>query len=382
MKISLLVFDLSSNPIVRAYPIAKVLQRRMSVEILGFIFGDDIFSAYKNEFTYKSIKARNFPGGAKDIREIIKQISGDIVYTFKPRFSTYGVGLLARNLYKIPVLLDIEDYELAHHYEFSWLKRNLRIVKHILSGGFFDLRGLPYEYTMHHLTHLADSISVVSNFLQQLYGGIKLPHGADTTFFDPQKYCKKEIRDHLGISPTKKVILFTGYPREHKGLEELAKASAELKTKHNIILLIVGGNKENKYLNRLLETYGDLIFHIENQPHEKMPQFLSAGDIVVLPQLNSLYTQAQVPGKIFEAMAMAKPVIASGVSDIPEILNSCGITVKSGDTASLISAIDQVFCDNNLAEELGYNARRKAQRYYSWDAMEEILFNDLLKPWF
>ena len=55
MKVSILVHDLSDNCVVRTYPIAKVLRRFFDIEVIGPVFGKEVFPAYADEFSYKSL---------------------------------------------------------------------------------------------------------------------------------------------------------------------------------------------------------------------------------------------------------------------------------------------------------------------------------------
>ena len=58
MRIALVCPDVSSNSLVRMYPIAKVLARRHELQVLGFEFGGGIFEPYRDEFDYETIAAR------------------------------------------------------------------------------------------------------------------------------------------------------------------------------------------------------------------------------------------------------------------------------------------------------------------------------------
>jgi glycosyltransferase involved in cell wall biosynthesis len=104
-----------------------------------------------------------------------------------------------------------------------------------------------------------------------------------------------------------------------------------------------------------------------------MPELLALSDMVVLPQRRTPVTSAQVPAKVFEAMAMAKPIVATSMSDLPEILNGCGILVEPEDVAELATAIEHLLEDEAMAMDLGQKARERCLRHYSWDAMEMIL---------
>ena len=72
-------------------------------------------------------------------------------------------------------------------------------------------------------------------------------------------------------------------------------------------------------------------------------------------------------------MAMAKPIIATNVSDLPQILKGCGIVVEPEDVSGLAEKISWVFSNPLEAEEMGRRAREKCIEEYSWDVMEKKL---------
>ncbi len=367
----MLVFNLSSNCIVRTYPIAKVLEKYCEIEVIGPTSENGIYEPYRNEFQYKGYPvnihgsmASRIVSGLRAVREMVKSIEGDIIYAFKPRFTSFGIGLFAKYLKKIPLILDIEDWE-AEPYHSSSVAKRLCLVRN-LTNPDSDL----YNRLLEPLTKLADEITVVSNFLQNRFGGIKLPHGADCSYFDPAKYDRESLRKKWGFDFNDKLILFAGTPFPHKGLEEVIK-SLEIIGSDFIRLVIVG--KQTDYAEKLKKLAGDSMISIAPQPHSSMPEFLKLADLVVLPQRKTAFAEAQVPGKVFEAMAMAKPIIATNVSDLPEILNGCGWIVESENPKQLAETIQYVLNNGDEAEEMGWRARQKCIEKYSWDSMERTL---------
>lgn len=363
MKISMLVHDLSLHSIVRTYPIAKALQRRYQVEVLGPVFGSEIYKPYKDEFSYKSVNANSWlPLALPPLAKLAKKIEGDVIYAFKPMPASYGLGLTVKLSRKLPLVLDIEDLDGSFPHK-STAKR---IAYPLLSN--YSIKGYGYIKLMQRLTGFADQKTVVSDFLQKRFGGIKLPHGADCTFFNPKKTNRENIREVLGVQ-NKKVVLFSGTALPHKGIAELVKAMEALNRK-DLQLLIAG--KKSKYLDSLIKNK-QCVRHLGVLPHSRMPELLSASDAIVLPQRNNKYAQAQVPGKVFEAMAMAKPVIATPVSDLPEILKGCGWIAGTEKPRQLAKTIEYVLDNPKEARRAGLKARKKCIENYSWNAMEKTL---------
>ena len=225
------------------------------------------------------------------------------------------------------------------------------------------------------LSYLANEITVSNNFLKEKFGGTIVWHGRDTDAFDSKKFDKNLIREKYKIEKTKKVVMLFGSPRPYKGVEDLINALDSIKN-HDVVLVIVGIDK-NYYSQNLVkigkEMLGDRFRGFGLQPFEKVPEFLAMADIVVIPQKKNFATVGQVPAKVFDAMAMAKPIIATNVSDLPEIMEGCGWIVEPENSEQLAQTIQYAFSNPEEAEEMGWKARQKCIDKYSWDAMEKVL---------
>ena len=82
----------------------------------------------------------------------------------------------------------------------------------------------------------------------------------------------------------------------------------------------------------------------------------------------------QVPAKLFDAMALGRPVVSTRVSMIPEILEGCGLVIEPGDVAVLSAAIGRLIDDPAEAQALGARARERCVERYSFDAARRALF--------
>lgn len=169
--------------------------------------------------------------------------------------------------------------------------------------------------------------------------------------------------------------MFLGSPRPHKGIEDLIEAVSLLQNQ-DVMLTIVGAGKDSysQNMTRLSEeNLGERFKVFGLQPFGKAPELLAMSDIVVIPQRRNLASVGQVPAKVFDAMAMAKPIIATAVSDLPEILDGCGWVVEPESPAQLAGAIQYVIDHHKEADQIGQKARQKCIENYSYDAMENIL---------
>ena len=81
-----------------------------------------------------------------------------------------------------------------------------------------------------------------------------------------------------------------------------------------------------------------------------------------------------MPAKLFDAMALGRPIVSTAVSMIPEILEGCGLLVPPGDAIALRAAIGRLLTDPGAAAELGRRARQRCAERYSFTAARTVLF--------
>jgi glycosyltransferase involved in cell wall biosynthesis len=109
-------------------------------------------------------------------------------------------------------------------------------------------------------------------------------------------------------------------------------------------------------------------------PFDDVPRVLAAADVVAVPQRATTDTIGQVPAKLIDAMAMARPIVATDVSMIPAILDGCGVVVPPGDPPALAKAVADLLADPSRAGDLGRRARERCIAHYSFAAARATLF--------
>lgn len=380
MKISILSPDLSNNCLGRAYLLAKILQKRYEVEIVGPIFGDEIWQPVVGDksITYKSVKIVGRLKPYLQLGKLAQKIDGDVIYASKPLFTSFGIGLLIKTVQKKPLILDIDDWEMGFKKEKNKNISLFRSIKTFVASGlfFYGMSSYWNILFMEKLVFFANEITVSNTFLKNKFGGTILCHGRDTEAFDPKKFNMNLVREKYGIEKTNKIIMFLGTPRPHKGIENIIKAVSLIKNQ-NVVLVVVGIDDRDQYSKNLVnatkKVLGRRFKGFGLQPFETIPEFLVMADVVVIPQRKNFSTIGQMPAKVFDAMAMAKPIIASNISDLPEILDGCGWVVKPEDPKALAEKIQYVLNNPEVAEAMGNKARQKCMEKYNWAAMERIL---------
>jgi glycosyltransferase involved in cell wall biosynthesis len=371
VKITILVPSLASNGIARAWILANLLQRHYDVEVLGRLRERETVFPWFADYPWVEVRSKRLLEG---VRAMERRITGDIVLAYGVSMASFAVGLLAKLRRHVPLILDMPEWEVHDHYKWrSGLSRAVMITRNLLGPGWSDSHSFKYRYMLDQVTHLADERTVCCTFLQRRYGGVLLPQGPDTNQFDPAKFDKMAIRRKWGIPEDATILFFGGNPQPNKGLEETIAALHALEGKVKARLVIVGRDTTHPYTKKVSDLARGKAIVLGPQPFHLMPELLATADIVALPQTKEPKSLGYIPCKMYEAMAMAIPVVSTDLCDIPEILDGCGYVVPPEDDAALQSAIEHVLMHPKEAREMGWRARRRVIERYSWEAMDRIL---------
>jgi glycosyltransferase involved in cell wall biosynthesis len=191
----------------------------------------------------------------------------------------------------------------------------------------------------------------------------------DTDAWDPARHDRAAARAALGADD-RPVVMFLGTPRAYKGVDDLVDAVALLGGQ--ACLALVGVRPESEAARRW--SAAPFVRVVGEVPFDDVPRYLAAADVVAVPQRATSDTLGQVPAKLFDAMAMARPIVATQVSMIPEILESCGVVVPPSDVPALAAGLRRLLDDRAAAEALGRRARARCVAEYSFAAARARLY--------
>lgn len=363
-RISVLGFDLSDNATGRVELLARLLLPRYDVTVVGPRFGPEIWTpAQGGPVTYRAVPGARYPALGARVGTLVRLVDGDLILASKPRPTSYGVGLLARAQRRRPLLLDIDDWELGFFHRSGFWGRVGRALN------LANPNSLTWTWLMERLVGLADAITVGSRFLERRFGGVLVPHVRDTETWDPSRFDREQARARLGVTG-ERVVMFLGTPRGHKGVDDLVDAARGLGP--GVVLAIVGAEPDGSSARRWSEL--PFMRVVGRIPFDDVPRYLIAADVVAVPQRATSDTIGQVPAKIFDAMALARPIVSTSVSMIPEILADAGVVVPPDDPAALRRAIRELLDDSARAEALGRRARTRCEEQYSFTSARRVLF--------
>ena len=183
----------------------------------------------------------------------------------------------------------------------------------------------------------------------------------------------------FGLEHNDSVVLSVGRLHQQKGYDYLIRAIATVKGEvPTVKALIVGeGEEENdlKNLVKSLDLSKEVIFTGLCRDVEKLLNFTG---LFVLPSL-----WEGMPNAVLEAMSAAKPVVATRVGGVPELVvdGETGILVPPEDPDSLARAIVELLRNNERAQRMGNAGRKRVQKHFSLTAMvskTDHLYQELL----
>ena len=363
MKISVLCFDLSSNAFGRAWLLAQALSGVYDVEIIGTSRRGGTWAPMDHsKIPVKEFMWDRYPKFSKIKKNILDAIDGDIILASKLMPTSFGIGLQKKASSGKPLIVDIDDWELGFFYHSGFWGRVGRFLN------FSNPNGLPYVWRMDRLVGYADAVSVSNRFLQKKFGGVLLPHCRDTTVLDPLKFNPNKIKEKMGFK-NKKVVMFLGTPRPHKGIDDLLTAF-KIIDNPDLNLAIIGADNHQEFLERIDRSIRHRVVVLPKMSFVKLPELLSAADIIAIPQRRTSDSVGQIPARLIDAMSMGKPIIATRVSDIPEVLDGCGYLVDPNQPAQLAETIEYILNHLDEARAKGQTARERCRRMYDISNLE------------
>ena len=178
----------------------------------------------------------------------------------------------------------------------------------------------------------------------------------------------------LKLSENKKIILYSGHLYDWKGVQVLADANKFLDD--SILIVFIGGSVPDIEKFKLKNKDKKNILVLGHKPSAEIPDYLKQADVLVLPNLaNNEQSKWTSPLKLFEYMASNKPIIASDLPSICEILNeNNSILIEPNNSKKLAQAINKILSNSDLAEKISKQASKDVQNY-TWQKRAEKILN-------
>lgn len=186
---------------------------------------------------------------------------------------------------------------------------------------------------------------------------------------------KAEARKKLNLPLDKKIVLYAGLFDKWKGYLTLLEASKFFEK--GVKLVMIGGTE--KQVEKLRKEYPNVIF-LGYLPYTRLPLNQKAADVLILPnsgreKVSKYWTS---PLKLFSYMASGRPIVASDLPSLREVLNeNNAYLVKPDSPEKLAQGVKRVLEGADFSIKISAQAHQDAQ-FYSWINRVKKIVNFIL----
>lgn len=333
---------------------------------------DDVFTYYsiKDNFKIKKIYSPDFywPGILDRPAVLIKNLISAFLLAFHGWqgdadiiYSRGALPLYFLSFFKKNLVFEAHKFSEARKFFYQRFKsKNIKIV--VISGGIKD-KFIKFGFKPENILAAHD--------------------GVDLSKFDIE-LSQEDIRKKLNLSLNKKIVGYVGSFATMgmpKGLDDLFRALASMQNRPTLVL--VGGSTNPaetsiyRNLAKDLKIENDVIF-VGQVPHKLVPSYLKSFDVLAMPfPYNQHYAYYMSPIKLFEYMASGRPIIASDLPSLREVLNenNC-LFAKPDNPSDFADKIKNTLENSDLAQKVSKTALADVKNY-TWQKRAESILNFL-----
>ena len=272
----------------------------------------------------------------------------DIIHT-----TTYNGALPARIASKVrrkPCLITVHEILGKRWAKFQGMSRISALLHRFLERAIIKL-GFDCYVGVSKFT--ANAISAYGKDADTVYNGI------DYNVFNRDSGNRAIVRSRLGLEDSF-VYMSYGRPGLTKGIEYLVMAVPIIRDsiEGSKLLLLLGREPVSRYnmIMVLIESLGiqNDVICLDTVPYSELPDYIAASDCVVIPSLSEGFGFSAT-----EACAMGKPIVASNVASLPEVVSGDYVLVEAMNPAAIAKGVRRVH-DGNVTASV--------KKLFAWDA--------------
>lgn len=207
-----------------------------------------------------------------------------------------------------------------------------------------------------------------------------LPNGADVSYYNPDAI-QSNWRAANGFKEDDFLVLYAGIIGIAQGLEILLHAAENIKAQPNIKILLVGSGPEKEKLLALkaqMQLQNVLFYDVV--PKTVMPQIVAASNVAVIPLKKLELFKGAIPSKIFESLAMRKPVLLGVEGEAKDLFidaGQCGLFFEPENAGDLAQKMLELYNNPQQCKTYGENARRYVSQHFDRDLIAGKFYDKL-----
>jgi glycosyltransferase involved in cell wall biosynthesis len=214
-----------------------------------------------------------------------------------------------------------------------------------------------------------------------------IPYGIHMDEFRPDPQARTQVRAELRLSDDEHLVVALGRLVYKKGFSVLLDAWPHVLAQHpGALLALVGYGDLRASLEQQAQRLGiaERVRFTGQLERSRAAAYMAAADVFALPIVRGNGADG-LPNTLLEAMSTARPIVASRVAGVPDVIDDGqhGLVIPDRDPLALAHAINRLLSDPAFAVRLGTNARQRIETELTWDdtaARFEQVYQRILPP--
>lgn len=296
-----------------------------------------------------------------------KLLKPDVVVATSPQFFCAVAGYLVSRIKRTPFIFELRDIwpesivtvgamrpsipiRLLEKLELFLYRKSTRVIA--LTDAFKEnliSRGIP-----------SSKIDVIKN-------------GVDLSFFSPHLGSPEILRE-LGAEG-RFIASYIGTVGMAHAIDRIVEVAERLRNNPRIFFVIVGDGAEKRRIRNLVVDKGlNNIRVLNGVSKEQVRDYYAITDLYLVTLKNTKLFRTVIPSKIFEAMAMARPILCAVDGECRKIIEDAGsgIYVEPENVDQMAETILQLWERKDSLQKMGENGRVFVERYFNRDDLAKI----------
>lgn len=207
-----------------------------------------------------------------------------------------------------------------------------------------------------------------------------LPNGVDLSYYKAAE-SSSLWREKNNFSASDFILLYAGILGYAQGLEVIIKAAEHLKQHQDIKFVILGsGPEKEKLLELKHKLNASNVFFFDSLSKMEMPAIIASSDAAVIPLKRLDLFKGAIPSKIFENLAMKKPILLGVEGEAKELFiedGKCGLAFIPEDDKDLAEKVMTLYTNRPLLNELGENGLTYVKGKFTRDIIADKFWDFL-----
>jgi glycosyltransferase involved in cell wall biosynthesis len=175
----------------------------------------------------------------------------------------------------------------------------------------------------------------------------------------------------LDADPEAYKLLYVGVLGVERGLEDIIRALSKLQNRIPAIRFYMAGSGiHEEYLRQLAASEGvsHLVRFLGWVRFDDIHSYVTKSDLCIVPHIYNGFINTTIPNKLFQYMALAKPILVSHAKPLARIVTECrcGFVFESGNPSDAAAKIEEAYASRN-DREIGQRGRQCAEAKYTWE---------------